>query len=223
MIKAIIFDLDDTLFPEYEFTLSGFQVVSDWVKTKYSIFGFFEFAWQLFKEGKRNSIFNLTLEKLRVEYETCMIQELVQVYRQHKPIISLHEDAKWAINHFKKKSNPLGIITDGYLTTQRNKVKALGIESSFAAIIYSDLYGRENWKPSPLPYQKIMQLLRCEGKECIYVGDNPGKDFVTAKKLDWMTVQICREGGEYFKVTIDASYEADIKISSLTELEAIVS
>lgn len=32
MSKAIIFDLDDTLFPEYEFALSGFQVVSDWVK-----------------------------------------------------------------------------------------------------------------------------------------------------------------------------------------------
>jgi putative hydrolase of the HAD superfamily len=35
----------------------------------------------------------------------------------------------------------MGIITDGYLVTQQNKVKALGIEASFNAIVYSDLYG----------------------------------------------------------------------------------
>lgn len=222
MLKVIVFDLDDTLFPEHEFVLSGFQVVSNWIATRYAIPGFFEVAWQLFEERKRNRIFDFTLKKLGVEYEPWMIQELVQIYRQHKPIISLHEDAKWAINHFKKHKQ-LGIITDGYLTTQQNKVEALGIESSFDVIIYSDLYGRENWKPSPVPYQKIMQLIKYQGKECVYVGDNPRKDFVTAKSLDWMTVQICRKGGEYSSVTTDASHEADIKISSLTELEVTLS
>ncbi len=222
MIKVLVFDLDDTLFPEHEFVLSGFQIVSNWVATRYSIPGFLEVAWQLFKEGKRNQIFNLTLSKLRVEYEPCIIQELVQIYRQHKPTISLHEDAKWAINHFKQYKQ-LGLITDGYLLTQQNKVEALKIESSFAAIIYSDLYGRDNWKPSPLSYNKIMQSLRCQGKECVYVGDNPHKDFVTAKSLGWITVQICREGGEYSNVARETSHEADIKISSLTELNVIVS
>lgn len=221
MIEVLVFDLDDTLFPEHQFVLSGFQVVSNWVATKYSISGFFEVAWQLFKEGIRNQIFNLTLEKLRVEYESCMIQELVQIYRQHQPIISLHEDARWAINYFRK-SKQLGMITDGYLLAQQNKVKALEIEASFDVIIYSDLYGRENWKPSSVPYQKIMQSLRCRGKECVYVADNPRKDFVTAKILDWMTVQICREGGEYSHVTTDTSHAADMKISSLTELKDII-
>lgn len=221
MIKVIVFDLDDTLFPEHEFVLSGFQAVSNWLETKYYLSGFFEVAWQLFKEGKRKTVFNLTLEELRFEYENSLIQELLQIYRQHKPTISLHEDAKWAINYFKNY-HQLGIITDGYLITQQNKVEALGIEASFDAIIYSDLYGRENWKPSPLPYQKIMQLLGCLGKECVYVGDNPQKDFVTAKTLDWMTVQICREGGEYSSVKKDSSYTADINILSFNELEKIL-
>jgi putative hydrolase of the HAD superfamily len=222
MIKAVIFDLDDTLFPEHEFVLSGFQAVSSWVATQYSILGFFEVAWQLFKEGKRNRIFNFTLEKLRVEYEPWMIQELVHIYRQHKPMISLHEDAKWAINHFKNQDKQLGIITDGYLTTQQNKVEALGIEPDFDAIIYSDLYGRENWKPSPVPYNKIMRSIRCQGKECVYVADNPHKDFVTAKSLNWRTVQICREGGEYSKITPEKSHDANFKIKSLLELKNIL-
>ena len=190
------------------------------VATKYYVSDFFEVAWQLFNQGRRKNIFNLTLEKLRVEYEPLIIQELLQIYRLHKPNISLYEDAKWAINNFKK-CKQLGIITDGYLPTQQHKVGALGIESDFDVIVYSELYGRENWKPSPLPYQKSMQLLGCLGKECVYIGDNPSKDFVTAKKLGWMTVRICRKGGEHSEVTTDNSHEADMKISSLTELEIV--
>lgn len=221
MIKVLVFDLDDTLFPEHEFVLSGFQVVSNWVATRYCISGFFEVAWQLFKEGKRNQIFNLTLEKLRIEYEPCIVQELVQIYRQHKPIISLHEDAKWAINHFKK-CKQLCLITDGYLNTQQNKVNALGIEANFNAIVYSDLYGQENWKPSPVSYLKVMELTRCQGAECIYVGDNPRKDFVTANNLGWITVRICREGGEYSSVTAETGYDAYHTILSLIELKTIL-
>ena len=220
MIKVIVFDLDDTLFPEHEFVLSGFQAVSNWLEAEYSLPGFFEVGWQFFREGKRNNIFNLTLEKLKFKYESGLIQELLQIYRQHKPTITLHEDAKWAINYFKK-SHQLGIITDGYLRTQQNKVEALKIEPNFDAIVYSDLYGRENWKPSPVPYQKIMSTLSCSGKECVYIADNPNKDFITAKKLGWLTVHICREGGEYAKITPEKSYDANLQIKSLLELKNI--
>lgn len=220
MIEVIVFDVDDTLFPEHEFVESGFQAVSNWLEAEYSLPGFFEVGWQFFREGKRNNIFNLTLEKLKFKYESGLIQELLQIYRQHKPTITLHEDAKWAINYFKK-SHQLGIITDGYLRTQQNKVEALKIEPNFDAIVYSDLYGRENWKPSPVPYQKIMSTLSCSGKECVYIADNPNKDFITAKKLGWLTVHICREGGEYAKITPEKSYDANLQIKSLLELKNI--
>lgn len=221
MIKALVFDLDDTLFPEHEFVLSGFQSVSKELATKYSLPGFFEVAWQFFREGKRNNVFNLTLEELEFEYERGLIQELLHIYRQHKPIISLHQDAKWAINYFKNYHR-LGIITDGYLLTQQNKVKALGIEASFDTIVYSDLYGRESWKPSPVPYNKIMTTLSCPGKECVYVADNPQKDFVTANKLGWITVHICRENGEYSKIKPEENHEANFNIETLMELKDVL-
>jgi putative hydrolase of the HAD superfamily len=63
-----------------------------------------------------------------------------------------------------------------------------------------------------------MQLLSCKGKECVYVADNPLKDFITANKLGWMTVQICREGGEYAKIIPEKSHEANFQIKSLLEL-----
>ncbi len=221
MIKLLVFDLDDTLFPEREFVRSGFQAVGVWMLNKYSVAGFFEVAWKFFEEGKRGKIFNLTLEQLGVEYGPLMIQELLQIYREHKPTLSLYNDAQWAINYFKKDKQ-LGIITDGYLITQRNKVEALKIEANFDTIIYSDLYGRKNWKPSPVSYLKLMELTGCKGTECIYIGDNPRKDFVTAKNLDWMTAQICREGGEYCKIMPEKSHEANFKIKSLMELRELL-
>jgi putative hydrolase of the HAD superfamily len=220
MIKILVFDLDDTLFPEHEFVRSGFKAVGAWMLNEYSVANFFEVAWQFFEEGKRGKIFNLTLKQLGVEDESLIIEKMLQIYREHQPTLSLYPDARWAINYFQQNKQ-LGLITDGYLTTQGNKVDALGIEANFDVIVYSDLYGRENWKPSPVPYLKVMELTGCQGAECLYVGDNPSKDFVTAKKLDWITVQICREGGEYSKIMPEKNYEANFQIKSLMELKNI--
>jgi len=221
MIKIIVFDVDDTLFPEREFVRSGFQAVGEWMLNKYGVPGFFESAWKFFAQGKRGKIFNLVLAEIGIEDDPEIIQELIQIYRKHKPQISLYSDARWAIDYFKDHKK-LGAITDGYLTTQRNKVEALHIANSFDTIIYSDEYGRENWKPSPVPYLKVMELTGFQGSECIYVGDNPHKDFVTAKKLSWRTVQIDRQNGEYSKTLAAPGYEADRTILSLTELETIL-
>ncbi|MBR8834765.1 MAG: HAD family hydrolase [Stigonema ocellatum SAG 48.90 = DSM 106950] len=219
-IKVLVFDLDDTLFPEHEFVFSGFQAVSDWVQSKYGISGFFNIAWKLFKEGKRGKIFDQTLDDLEIKYENSLIQELVQVYREHKPAISLHEDAQWVIEHFKSEKQ-LGLITNGFLKTQQNKVRALGIESSFKEIVYCDAYGFKNWKPSPVPYKKMMEFTGSEGDECMYIGDHPYKDFVAAKNLGWLTLRICRKDGEYTNVMADESHDAHCKIRSLYDLKDI--
>lgn len=217
-IKMLVFDLDDTLFPEHEFVLSGFQSVSDWVKSKYGISDFFDIAWKFFHEGNRGKIFDKTLDALEIKYEPSLIQELVEVYRGHKPAISLHEDAKWALEHYKFEKQ-LGLITNGFLKTQQNKVKALGIESSLNEIVYCDEYGSVNWKPSPVPYQKMMEFTGFEGNEYMYIGDHPYKDFVAAKNLGWLTLRICRRDGEYANVIAHESLDAQLKIRSLYELQ----
>lgn len=219
MIKAVIFDLDDTLFSEYEFVLSGFLAVGHWMESHYQIKGFFDIAQRLFAEGKKGKIFDSALEGLGITANPVLIKILLQVYRQHIPKITLYEDAKWAVEYLKKKGHQIGIITDGYLTTQQKKVASLGIELFFNTIVYSDKYGRNNWKPSSVPYLKAMALLGCQGNECVYIGDNPSKDFITAKKLGWQAIHICRIDGQYSSMCVEKSYEADVKISSLYELK----
>lgn len=211
-----VFDLDDTLYPESSFVRSGFRSVSRKINTLYGIDGFYEIANNLYEEGIRGKIFNLALLELGLEEDQDLIQQLVKVYRTHEPSLQLHEDAQWLIDNLYGK--PCGIITDGYLEVQQRKVRALNLEKCFNTIIYSDSFGKQNWKPSPVPYQEMMRLNALPGKSCIYVADNPTKDFVTAKRLGWLTIQIMRPDGEYANVSVDKPFQADILIDSLYEV-----
>lgn len=217
MIKAIIFDLDDTLFPEVEFVQSGFKAVDKYL-TGLNIFGFYENAWKLFNCGRRRTIFNEVLKILELNIP---IDSLIEIYRNHKPNISLFEESIWVLN-WAKQHYKLGMITDGYFNTQKNKVKALNIYNNFDFITFSDSFGREHWKPSETPYLNIMDISKLVGPNLIYIGDNVQKDFITAKKLGWYTVQIDRRVGQYSNIKVPLEYQADNKISSLYQLPSIL-
>lgn len=221
MIEALIFDLDDTLFPEYQFVISGFRQVGEWIAKTRAVSGFFEIAKQLFDAGNRGKIFDAALDQLGLAHDKEIIDQMVSVYRGHKPDLTLYEDAVWALNYFKE-TKKLGLITDGYFLTQKNKVEALGIEGVFDSIIYSDELGRGHWKPSEVPYRKMMEFLGCKGDSCVYVADNPVKDFVGPRLLGWKTIQVYRENGQYGKNSVSAQYLPDTIVHSLIELGDIV-
>ncbi len=219
MCSVLVLDLDDTLFPEEQFVLSGFRAVDEWLTNQLGLHGFFKESKALFSAGVRGNIFNLALQKSGQSAE--MVPQLIEVYRNHKPSLTLHEDAAWALRHFSGKKR-MGMITDGYLFTQRNKVEALNIAEHFEAIIYSDQFGRDHWKPSPTPYLKVIEALNCNHTDCVYVSDNVKKDFVTPNKLGWKTIQISRPGGEYAGVEAPPEFQAHLKISSLYELKKLI-
>ena len=181
MIKIVVFDLDDTLYPEKDYVLSGFKAVSKEFSDQNLETNFFKLSSQLFSEGKRGNIFNLALNHLEIPYDNNYIQKLLQVYRRHKPTIHLFEDAHWAINFFRHKE--LAIITDGYYESQLAKVSALNIKNKFSKIIFTDYFGREFWKPHIFAYKKIMTTFDCEGPSCLYIGDKSDERFCICKKV----------------------------------------
>ena len=221
-MRAVVFDLDDTLYPEREFVRSGFRAVSLWVEENLGLKGFFDAAMGMFAAGNRGNVFNLALEALGFNYTQGLIRQLVEVYRSHSPHISLYEDARVAILHAKSAGKELALLTDGYLRTQQLKVASLGVAHLFDCIVYSDQFGRENWKPSQVPYLFVMRALSRRGEECVYVGDNPKKDFVSAKALGWFTVCVDRGEGEHTGTEVPVSHKADRTISSLAELRDLL-
>lgn len=222
MIKIIAFDLDDTLYPEREYVLSGFKAVSELVREQLAIEDFYSELVKTFDEGERKRTFDIALQRRKVEYDLTQIQDLVACYRAHFPTIKPYDDVLPILQHLKEKYH-LALITDGYLQAQRNKVKALGIERFFEKIIYTDEYGKDYWKPSSFPFQLIMRHFSVMGNECAYIGDNVEKDFIAPNKLGWLTVQIKRKESLYYDNALaNDNRSPQVTIDRLADLERVL-
>jgi len=121
---------------------------------------------------------------------------MVKIYREHKPEIILDKDIKALLIKLRGIYS-LGIVTDGYFEVQKKKVQALRLEELFDSIIYTDQYGREFWKPNVFGYKLALKDLQVSPEEAIYIGDNPHKDFIGAKRLGIVTIRILQEGREH--------------------------
>lgn len=223
MIKAVVFDLDDTLISEKEYIRSGFRQVSKKIAEKNNLDKdyVYKIMYDTFNEGSKN-VFNRVLDKLNIQYEKEDINELINFYRGHMPDIKLYEDAKYILDTLKAKGIKLGMITDGYKVTQRNKLEALNIGDYFEHIVVTDELGREFWKPHQKPYEIIKEKLDLEYENMVYIGDNVSKDFVTANKLGMNTIFINREDSVYSGIHMDDEYLAKLEVSSLLELEKLI-
>lgn len=222
-LQIVAFDLDDTLFPEHQFVRSGFAAVAEYLEKSHGVSGFFKISWMLFQAGERGSIFNHALKQLGFDLKTekQVVGELVEQYRRHRPEIGLFEDAKWALKCYSDKF-PLVLISDGYLRTQQNKAESLQIEDYFKGFYFTDQWGRACWKPSSCAFEKVEADFSVNGKQCLYISDNPAKDFVSPNQLGWESVWINRVGGEYSEVEIADGGAAKQRIESLYQLEEII-
>ena len=218
--KVLAFDMDDTLYPEAKFVESGFRAVDEYASKKYEIKDFHNQALSLFKSGVRTNIFDRILLKLKVKNHTEIVKEFLEVYRNHKPKIFLHEDAKWALDFFSKNKK-LVLISDGYLKVQSNKFKALKISSYFDRPYFTDEWGKSAWKPSLYVFKKIEEDYSVEGSNCVYIADNPRKDFIAPNILGWQSIQIKRPGGEYFDTSYSLNGKPHHVIETLYELKEI--
>jgi putative hydrolase of the HAD superfamily len=220
MIKAVLFDLDDTLYDETEFAKGGFKAVSTYISQEYAINEklFFEKLMVILQEEGRGKIFDIALESFGVSKKS-LIRVLVQKYRTHSPSLSPYPDALETLKSLKETCK-LGLITDGNQRVQRSKIRALGIQNLFDTVITTTSYGKQQQKPSPFPYQKALSKLAVNSSQAVYVGDNPNKDFVGARKIGIYTIRVLR--GHYKNVRLTKNLEADSEITALTELNRVV-
>ena len=218
---CIVFDMDDTLYPEQAFALSAFQAVGEFANKSWGMSGLAEQAAKLFHAGERKNVFQQAFCGLGYgDLSEQQSNELLLVYRTHQPAsLPWFPDARRAVEALSEKF-PLSLISDGFLPTQRNKAKALGIERWISNPIFTEELGREHWKPSPKAFQLVMQ--RHPGLNYLYVADNPGKDFVAPNLLGWKTVQIQRPQGQYRHVSPAQGGEAQIKINDLRKVAELI-
>lgn len=223
MIKCVAFDMDDTLYDEADYYKSGFAVAAVQIARDFSLNQktVFDTIWELFSSGVRKNTFNKAAEKLKIKIDENYIGQLVRIFREHKPDISLPADSRQVLGELKKQYK-LGLITDGWLPGQEYKVRALGIENFFDSIIYTEKLGTEFWKPSPKGFEKMLTDLKVRAVEAVYVGDNLEKDFIAPNRMGFKTVRIIRSRGIHTGSAPSADAAAQYEIKSPAELKELL-
>jgi putative hydrolase of the HAD superfamily len=219
---VIVFDLDDTLYSERDFAISGFRACERWLEREHGVGDVAEEMTRLLDEGHMRQLFVKVL-KDRLPHSTDEhLEAFIDVYRYHDPEIDLYPDAVWALEHFGSHG-PLGLITDGQHEVQSSKVRALDIAHRFEHIVYTGaLGGRAFSKPHPLSYERMEQRLGGKGGTFVYVGDNPAKDFVTPNARGWISIQIVRPYRIHSYAKPAEGGHAQHTIETLTELPDIL-
>ena len=196
---CVVFDVDDTLFLEREYVRSGFNSVGEWVRDNLGYSGFAEEAWALFGAGRRGHIFDEVLEARGLGADVEVIGRMVQIYRLHRPAITLLDDARRCLETLVGKV-PIAVVTDGPSASQRAKVGALGLARWTDVIVYTDELGAGLGKPHTAGFELVEAMSGRRSDQCVYVADNPLKDFGGPARLGWRTVRLRRSGSLHERV-----------------------
>jgi putative hydrolase of the HAD superfamily len=211
-IKAVIFDLDDTLLDRSR----TFEIYCEYLINKYftnalqNKKNIISMIKEMDKNGyeSRNIFYKKIIDNWNLNYT---VEELENNWFEQFDKFYVPMDKLIEILEYLDKKYKLAIITNGSNNMQNRKIDALGIRKYFDEIIISNDVGMK--KP-----EKEIFLLSCDGIEIIpskvvYVGDNYEIDIMGSVNAGLKAIWIN-------KFEIDINYENTIK--KLIEIKKIL-
>jgi putative hydrolase of the HAD superfamily len=178
---GVVFDLDDTLYPERDYVRSGFDYLGRLVERLYHT----PFQQPL-REAEQSGCRDPLAQALQAAGLPASLKEhLILAYRYHQPSLTLYPGAWELLQRCRARGCPLYLVTDGRSVTQRLKLDALGLSQVFDEVFISEEVGVG--KPHPRAFETI--VARGEGP-WVYVADNPRKDFQAPHRLGWTTIGV---------------------------------
>ncbi len=189
-VDAVIFDLDDTLYPEKGYVRSGYSSVA---KAFPHIIDMEDRLWKAFEE-KKPAIDLVFGEEGMGDAER---RRAVEIYRNHSPRIELYSGVGQLLSRLSGTKR-LGLITDGRPEGQWAKIDALNISGYFEKIIVTDeLGGVEFRKPDKTAFKVMQRELGVPFGRMVYIGDNPKKDFKAPEELGMKAIHFLNRDGLY--------------------------
>jgi HAD superfamily hydrolase (TIGR01549 family) len=201
VIKAIFFDLDDTLhdhlYPFLKAFKDSFPNLYEQVEVESLYKKFRDFSDLLWEKYSNQE---LTLEELRIA-RIVMALEYFQIGITHKQAsefqaqyelnldsLQLFAEVPELIKTIKAKGKLVGIITNGPVQHQFNKINSLGLTSYVTRdhIFISDEVGVA--KPNKQIFHHAAQKANMIPSEIIYIGDSWPNDVVAPMEAGWKAI-----------------------------------
>lgn len=216
-MKAVIFDLDNTLYDVEQYYLGAFKGIAEYLSRKYNlskqeIFKRLVNLWSE-KTSMYSHLFDELLDLFNLGNE---LGNVIKIFNNYDGGLKPYPDVIPTLKELKRWGYKLGIITDGNVGRQKRKIKLLGLDGFFDVIVFTK--GLGNPKPSEIPFQEAINELKINPQKSFYVGDNPLIDFEGAKKIGMNTIRLLK--GEFRNMP--KNEYVDYEIEELKELFAVV-
>ena len=169
---CLFIDLDDTLYNEVDFVISGYNHIYKWVLKNLNL----DIQYRPSKKDVINNIENhiqtfIKKNNLAEKYSDTFIK----LIREHKPNINLSYSNLKKLKVISNTFKNLVLITNGRSISQRNKLQSLNIQKFFMEILISEEFGFK--KPDKIFYEKIIE--KYKNYNLIFIGDNIDIDLIT--------------------------------------------
>ena len=220
MIKAIIFDLDNTLIDFMTMkklscdaaisAMIGAGLNADKQKAIKELFVLYD------KYGlEEKTIFQKFLKKLtkNIDYE-ILASGIVAYRRVRSGYLEPYPHVSEVLFELKQRGIKLAIVSDAPRLKAWIRLVSMKINHLFDAVVTFE--DTKKLKPSIIPFKIAFKKLNVKSKECLMVGDRPERDIKGAKKLGMLTC-FARYGNPKAKGS-----DADYEINDIKELLEIV-
>ena len=200
MLKAITFDLDNTLVDFMRYKRLATAAAMDAMiaagfkggrkKLRAELFDFY------LKYGiEKNDPFDQFLRK-KGRYSLKILAAGINAYRRkRKGMIKPYPSVVSTLKKLKRKGYKLAIVTDAPKLKAYLRLDLMGIVDYFDAVVGIEDTGRK--KPSTLPFRKALRELGVKPAEAMHVGDWRERDILGAKRVGMKTC-FARYGGINF-------------------------
>jgi putative hydrolase of the HAD superfamily len=195
-IRAIIFDIDDTLYPERDYVLSGYRAVADAFAGRLGEADAVHARMvALFDTPQRGRVFNVLADEAgaTADEADALVAAMITTYRTHAPAIMLEQDVVAVLEALRGRYR-LGRYPMAISACKSARRPRYDFPNGWMRSSSPTHSGREFWKPHPRAFEAMADRLGVAADACAYVGDNLAKDFVAPNALGWLSVLLERPG-----------------------------
>jgi putative hydrolase of the HAD superfamily len=214
MYRAILFDLDDTLYDLRSFWRDRLRLALDMVRVRYPHFDREALVDRAVAERVYMAQWPDFLRRQGVTDEP-LIAEAHEVFRSEWfERLTLYDDALHTLAALRPTYR-LGLITNGPSASQRPKIERFGLANYLDLMIVSGEVGVA--KPDPAIFKLALDQLGVQPHEALFVGDSPEYDLRGAEAAGMPFVWM-NPGGEDLPEGLGRPLAVIGKIGQLVEV-----